>query len=275
MKADIGVLCELARVCRSGYYKWLRTTDLPNKDYPDYLLIKEVFDKGKEKYGWRSIKMRIPDMNHKKIQRIMRKYELVTKVRKRNPYKAIMKKRLEHRTFPNKLQREFSQTIPRSVFCTDITYLPWSGMYAYLSVIKDIATGEVVAWNVSPGLEMTLVTDTINQMEPCDNALIHSDQGFHYTNPLFIENVKELKMNQSMSGKGNCIDNAPIESFFGHLKDELDYQSCQSLEELRSKITEYMQYYNDERKQWTRNKMSPIEYKNHLLAQSRGQVVGS
>jgi transposase InsO family protein len=215
-------------------------------------------------------------MNHKKIQRIMRKYDLVTKVRKRNPYKAIMKKRLEHRTFPNKLQRAFVQTIPRTVFCTDITYLPFNGMYAYLSVIKDIATGEVVAWNLSSGLEMTLVTETIEQMEPCENALIHSDQGFHYTNPLFIAIVEELKMNQSMSGKGNCIDNAPIESFFGHMKDELDYKSCTSFEELRLRVGEYMRYYNYERKQWTRNKMSPIEYRNHLSAQFRkGQEVGS
>jgi len=264
---NVDILCELADVSRSGYYKWLRTADLPDKDYPDYINIKEVFDNGKRKYGWRSIKMWLPEMNHKKIQRIMRKYGLVTKVRRRNPYKAIMKKRLEHRTFPNKLQRAFIQTIPGTVFCTDITYLPFNGMYAYLSVIKDIATGEVMAWHVSSGLEMTLVTETIGQMEPRDNALIHSDQGFHYTNPLFIESVKKLNMIQSMSGKGNCIDNAPIESFFGHLKDELDYKSCQSIEELRSKINEYMRYYNYERKQWTRNRMSPVEYKSHLLAQ--------
>ena len=76
-----------------------------------------------------------------------------------------------------------------------------------------------------------------------------------------------------MSGKGNCIDNAPIESFFGHMKDELDYKSCKSIEELRLKVAEYMQYYNHERKQWTRNKMSPVEYKRHLLTQSRGQEV--
>ena len=255
---------------RSGYYKWRKSADEIDKDYPDYLQIKEVFDQGKGKYGWRNIKMRLPEMNHKKIQRIMRKYDLATKVRKRNPYKAIMRERLEHRTFPNKLDRAFNQIVPSTVFCTDITYLPFNGMYAYLSVIKDIATGEVVAWHLSSGLEMTLVTGTINQMEACDNALIHSDQGFHYTNPLFIEAVKALNMNQSMSGKGNCIDNAPIESFFGHMKDELDYKTCRSLEELRSKVAEYMQYYNYERKQWTRNKMSPVEYRKHLLTQVEG-----
>lgn len=262
----MNIICELANVSSSGYYKWLKYADEPDKDYFDYLKIKKVFDKGKGKYGWRSIKMRLETMNHKKIQRIMRKYDLVAKVRKRNPYRAIMKKRLEHRIFPNKLQRKFDQAIPRTVFCTDITYMPFNQLFAYLSVVKDIATGEVVAWNVSRGLEMTLVTETIEQMEPCENALIHSDQGFHYTNPLFIKIVKEFKLVQSMSGKGSCIDNAPIESFFGHMKDELDYKSCKSFEKLCLKIEEYMRYYNYERKQWARNKMTPVEYKNCLLA---------
>ena len=255
---------------RSGYYKWLKYAGRPDKDYPDFQRIKEVFDKGKGNYGWRSIKMRLEAVNHKKIQRIMRKYDLIAKVRRRNPYKAIMKQRLEHRIFPNKLQREFYQTVPFKVFCTDITYIPFQNGFVYLSVIKDIASGEVMAWNVSLYLEMILVTETIRkmQLDSYEDIMIHSDQGFHYTNPSYIEVVKELKMIQSMSGKGNCIDNAPIESFFGHLKDELDYKSCQSFEELSLKIDEYMRYYNYERKQWTRNKMAPVEYRNHLLAKS-------
>lgn len=207
-------------------------------------------------------------MNHKKIQRIMRKYGLTTMVRKKNPYKQMMKKSLEHRTFPNKLQREFHQILPFKVFCTDITYIPFLSRFAYLSVIKDIASGEVVAWNLSLSLEVTLVTETVKniQLDSYENIMIHSDQGFHYTNPAYIEIVKELKMIQSMSGKGKCIDNAPIESFFGHMKDELDYKACQSFEQLRLAIDEYMRYYNHERKQWTRKRMTPVAYRNHLLA---------
>jgi putative transposase len=208
-------------------------------------------------------------MNHKKIQRIMRKYGLVTVVRKRNPYKAIMKKRLEHRVFPNTLARVFDQMVPFTVFCTDITYVPLQGAFAYLSVVKDIASGEVVAWNLSGGLEEMLVLDTIRKMpRVSDDAMIHSDQGFHYTNPQYIAAVEALGMVQSMSGKGNCIDNAPIESFFGHMKDELDYRSCSTLEQLRSRVDEYMQYYNHKRKQWTKNKMAPVEYREHLLTKS-------
>ena len=216
--------------------------------------------------------MRIHTMNHKKIQRIMRKYGLTAMVRKKNPYKQMMKKSLEHRIFPNKLQREFHQILPFKVFCTDITYIPFLSRFAYLSVIKDIASGEVVAWNLSLSLEVTLVTETVKniQLDSYENIMIHSDQGFHYTNPAYIEIVKELKMIQSMSCKGKCIDNAPIESFFGHMKDELDYKSCQSFEQLRLAINEYMRYYNHERKQWTKNKMTPVAYRNHLLTQVGG-----
>ena len=196
----------------SGYYKWLQTADSPDKDYGDYIKVKEAFDQGKGRYGWRSIKMRLPEMNHKKIQRIMRKYDLVARVRRRNPYKAIMKKRLEHRIFPNKLLRAFGQNVPLKVFCTDITYIPFQNTYAYLSVVKDIASGEVVAWNLSNGLEEDLVLDTMRNMPRVrEDAMIHSDQGFHYTNPQYM---------------------------------------------------------------WTRNKMSPIEYKNHLFTQfQKGQEV--
>jgi transposase InsO family protein len=267
---NVQLLCDITDVSRSGYYKWLEHSNAPDKDYDDYLKVKEVFDQGKGKWGWRSIKMRLEDMNHKKIQRIMRKYDLVAKVRRKNPYKQIMKKSMEHRIFPNKLQREFHQDVPSKVFCTDITYIPFQSKFAYLSVIKDIATAEVVAWNVSMYMDMTLVTGTVEKLklDSCENIMIHSDQGFHYTNPGYINLIQELKMIQSMSGKGKCIDNAPIESFFGHMKDELDYDSCASFDELSSKIGEYMRYYNHERKQWTRNKMTPVEYKKHLLSQS-------
>jgi len=242
---------------------------MPERDHNDYIEVKKVFDRGKGKWGWRSVKMRIPDMNHKKIQRIMKKYSLVVKVRRRNPYKDIMKKTMEHRVFDNKLQREFNQLVPFKVFCTDITYIRFLNHFVYLSVIKDIASGEIVAWNLSVYLEMTLVTETIKnlKLDSHEDIMIHSDQGFHYTNPVYIEMVKELKMVQSMSGKGNCIDNAPIESFFGHMKDELDYKHCKTFDELRLVINEYMRYYNQERKQWERKKMTPVDYRNHLLAQ--------
>ena len=268
---DIKLLCKITKVSKSGYYQWLEHADQTPKDYADYLLVKEIFEDGKCKYGWRQVQMHLKrrkkvTMNHKKIIRIMKKYNLVAKIRQRNPYKAIMKKTAEHRTFKNKLDRQFTQTIPHRVFCTDITYLFYNNRVAYLSVIKDIATGEVVAWHASQHITMELVLGTISQMKNYQNALIHSDQGFHYTNPEYIKEVKLSDMVQSMSRKGNCIDNAPIESFFGHLKDDVDYKNCKTFEELYLLIENYIKYYNNERVQWDLNKMTPVEYRDHLLA---------
>jgi transposase InsO family protein len=273
----VETLCLIAKISTSGYYKWLKHSDEPEKDHDDYLLIKEIFDRGKAKYGFRTIKMRLLGkgvvMNKKKIIRIMRKYNLITKIRRRNPYKMIMKKSLEHRTFDNKLNRIFLQTIPLRIFSTDITYIPLNHRFAYLSVVKDVATGEIVAWNLERHLEMSLVLKTVEKLKNnpilttknFNQAMIHSDQGFHYTNPLYIQEIKKLNMTQSMSRKGNCIDNAPIESFFGHLKDEVDYKSCKTFEELLSLIEDYMKYYNNERQQWNLKKMTPVQYRNHLL----------
>jgi len=212
-------------------------------------------------------------MNHKKIIRIMKKYNLICKIRRRNPYKAIMKKTKEHRTFGNKLNREFNQLSPYQFFSTDISYFFYKGGLAYLSVIKDIASKEIVAWELSRHIDMRLVLNTVKDMKQnkniksFENILIHSDQGFHYTNPTYINIVKNLGMIQSMSRKGNCIDNAPIESFFGHMKDDIDYQDCKSFEELKETISNYMGYYNNARYQWNLKKMTPVQYRNHLLAQ--------
>jgi putative transposase len=270
---DIGILCSLGHVSRSGYYRWLTTSSELDPDHKDYLLINQIFESGKKKYGWRSIQMNLPKgiiMNHKKI---MRKYGLICSIRRKNPYKQMAKATQEHRTFDNQLNRGFEVNIPFKVFCTDITYLSFNRRMAYLSVIKDIGSGEVVAWKLSRHIDMDLVLGTVEKLKCHANlqqislaeTMIHSDQGFHYTNPRYIEEVKESKMIQSMSRKGNCIDNAPMESFFGHLKDDVDYKNCKTFEELDLLIENYMQYYNHERYQWELKKMTPVQYRNHLL----------
>jgi putative transposase len=276
---DIKILCEIGQVSRSGYYKWLKDLDKPDKDTDDYLIIKEIFDAGKKKLGWRSIQMKLINekniiMNHKKIIRIMNKYQLFVKIRRRNPYKDIAKKTKEHRTCENKLNREFKQETPLKVFCTDITYLFYNSRLAYLSVIKDICSGEIVAWWLSDNLSMGIVLNTIDRLkhnnslplESLADIMIHSDQGFHYTNPEYIKEIKGLNMIQSMSRKANCIDNSPVESFFGHLKDDVDYKECKTFTELNLLIEEYIDYYNNARYQWDLKKMTPVGYRNHLLA---------
>jgi transposase InsO family protein len=177
-----------------------------------------------------------------------------------------MKKTQEHRTFENHLNRQFVQTKPYRYFGTDITYIPFNRRFAYLAIVKDIASGEIVAWHLSLHITMELVMCMMEQMKKYPDALIHSDQGFHFTNPAYIEKVHLLEMLQSMSRKANCIDNAPVESFFGHFKDDVDYRDCKTFEELCQLIENYMNYYNYERAQWEKNKMTPVEYRDHLLA---------
>ena len=96
--------------------------------------------------------------------------------------------------------------------------------------------------------------------------MIHSDQGFHYTHPEYQSLVKAMQLTQSMSRRGNCLDNAPIESFFGHFKDDVDFKEASSLLELKIMVDEYMEHYNCRRKQWDLKKMTPAQYRSHLIA---------
>ncbi len=98
------------------------------------------------------------------------------------------------------------------------------------------------------------------------DTFIHSDQGSHYTSPKFQKLLKYYKLGQSISRRGNCWDNAPQESFFGHMKDEIDYKNCMTLSDLEKVINKYMKYYNNHRYQWNLKKLTPVEYRNQLLA---------
>jgi transposase InsO family protein len=212
-------------------------------------------------------------MNHKKIRRLMHKYNLETKIRRAKPYKKIAKATHEHKTVPNHLNRNFNQGEPRKILLTDITYVYYgAGQPAYLSCVKDAVTREIIAYHLSTSLRMEIVYRTLEKLSDSLNgmihpeAMIHSDQGVHYTHPEFQRRVKELGLNQSMSRRGNCWDNAPMESFFGHFKDEVDYKRCQTFKELHQLIEEYIEEYNSNRYQWSLNRMTPAQYRSHILA---------
>ena len=231
----------------------------------------------KRKKGARQIKMTLAGQfkivfNLKRIRRIMKKYEIVCPIRKANPYRRMLKATQEHRVMPNLLKRQFKQDVPGKVLLTDITYLFYGrGQKAYLSTIKDGSTNEILAYHVSDRITMDLATDTLlklkknRRFKKIEGALIHSDQGIHYTHPYFQKLVKKLGLQQSMSRRGNCWDNAPQESFFGHFKDEANIKSCETLEALKKEIKNYMIYYNNYRHQWNLKKMTPVQYRDHLL----------
>lgn len=274
-------LCELTDVSRSGYYAWLQNSERQaireEQDYEDYLLLRSIYDAFKGKIGYRGLYMTLVEllvtpMNHKKILRLMRKFNFFAKVRRANPYRNIAKATQVHRMVPNHLNRAFKQDEPGKVFLTDITYLKYRGQTAYLSCVKDVATREIIAYELSTSLKMSIVYRTLEKLEEAldgnlhPEAMIHSDQGFHYTHPEYQVRVKKIGLNQSMSRRGNCLDNAPMESFFGHFKDEVDYQEAQNLLELKKMVDEYMEHYNSTRKQWSLKKMTPEQFRSHLIA---------
>ncbi|MEH7344220.1 IS3 family transposase, partial [Bacillus sp. JJ1532] len=146
------------------------------------------------------------------------------------------------------------------------------GKPAYLFCVKDASTREILAYHLSKTLRMEIVYDTLDKLSDSigdlihPEAILHSDQGVHYTHPEYQKRVKEMKLTQSMSRKGNCWDNAPMESFFGHLKDEVEYSKCQAFYELKELISGYIDEYNNRRYQWGLKKMTPAQYRSHLLA---------
>lgn len=205
--------------------------------------------------------------NHKKVYRIMKKYNLLAIPRRHNPYKQIWKATQEHRTLKNILNREFRWWLPYTKLWTDISYLPYKWNNVYFSIVKDMISWEVLCNNVSDNLWLGIAMNSLNNLENYNIswALIHSDQWFHYTHPSFQLSAKKLWLIQSMSRKWNCIDNAPTESFFWHMKDEIDISNCNTIQEVEKYIQEYIVYYNTQRPQRNKKKMTPIEYRNHLL----------
>lgn len=184
----------------------------------------------------------------------MRKYDIKCPIRKANPYLRMANATKEHRIVQNLLKRNFKQNIPRKVLLIDITYLPYGNNHmAYLSTIKDSSSNDILAYRVSDSIKLDIAVTTIDKLiEQHKNnlhkdAFIHSDQVFHYTSPKFQKLLNHNNLEQSISRRGNCWDNAPQESFFGHMKDEIDFKSCKTLEELIGVIDDYINYYNNYR----------------------------
>lgn len=277
----VSYLCDAVGVSRSGYYNYFSNKSIQKRkerENSDKILrdnILKAYKFKRRKKGGRQIKMTLEGQfnityNLKRIRRIMKKYSIICPIRKANPYRKIIKATLQHSTLPNLLNRNFKQNIPGKVLLTDITYLFYgNGKKAYLSTIKDGSTNEILAYNISTSLAIDLATNTVNTLIKSNNklakgAFIHSDQGVHYTSPIYQKLVKKCGLGQSMSRRGNCWDNAPQESFFGHFKDEAYIKQCNTLEELEYEIKQYMIYYNKFRYQWNLKKMTPVEYRNHL-----------
>lgn len=279
---NISWLCEIAQVSRSGYYNWLNHKEKRDirdqKDKKDFELILKAYQHRGYDKGAKGIHMRLLHMdiriNIKKIRRLMKKFGLVCKIRKANPYRRIAKAMKTNNVAPNIVNRDFIQE-PRLIILTDITYLFYGKdkKKAYLSVMKDAFTNEILSYVVSSSLEVDFVLLTVEQLFnkhgdtiKAKKTIAHSDQGCHYTSIAFQQLVKDKELRQSMSRRGNCWDNAPQESFFGHMKDEMDISKCEEFKDLSNIIDDYMDYYNNERYQWDLAKLSPSEYYQYWIS---------
>lgn len=277
---SITALCRIAGVSRSGYYNWVGnegTRQLrEDADQKDFDLILEAYRFRGFAKGARSIHMRLLHvgirMNVKKIRRLMNKFGLICPIRRPNSYRRMVREMQTNHVAPNVVNREFRRHGARKILLTDITYLFYRGSKCYLSVIMDAYTKEALAWQVSESLAVDFVLQTVAQLQQThgmsldSEVIVHSDQGCHYTSNAFITKLQEAEFVQSMSAKGCCWDNAPQESFFGHMKDEIkaEVSKCRSFREVQELLEDWMDYYNHDRYQWDLLKLSPAEFCEYL-----------
>ena len=275
---NVSVLCELAGVSRSGYYAWKKAApareEREAQDRADFELILTIYKKRGYAKGARNIYMGLLHlsppviMNIKKIRRLMKKYGLFCPIRKANPYRRMAKALKTSNYADNILKREFECYGPRYVLLTDITYIPYNGTFAYLSTILDAYTKQILAYVVSDSLEVAFVKETVeilvrdHGVSLHKETLIHSDQGSHYTSVTFIQIIKDADLQRSMSRRGNCWDNAPQESFFGHMKDQIKdrIKDCTEFHQVKSVIDDYIDYHNNEEYIWDLCMLSPNEF---------------
>lgn len=275
---SISILCELAGVSRSGYYAWLKAAPTREarelQDKADFELILAIYKRRGYAKGARSIYMGLLHMNPsvvmniKKIRRLMKKYNLFCPIRKANPYRRMAKALKTSNYADNLLQREFECYGPRYVLLTDITYIPYNGEFAYLSTILDAYTKQVLSYVLSDSLEIDFVKETVENLirdhgiSLHKETLIHSDQGSHYTSATFIQIIEDCDLRRSMSRRGNCWDNSPQESFFGHMKDHIldRIKECTEFQQIKDIVDDYIDYYNNEAYVWELCMLSPNEY---------------
>ena len=274
----IEAACEALEVSKSGYYEYLKAYDKRErrilKDKIDEAKIRQAFESHNAKKGSRLVvdslfREQNVKMSRKKVQRHMRAMRISGFVKRKHPYKKIGADG-EPKIAENIVQRNFMTGKPLEVLSTDITYLPCSDTgFVYMSAVIDCETRRLLAYKCSISMDEKFVIETHNQLKKFNlspNVIEQSDQGIHYTAKAYREVLRTLGIRQSMSRRGCCHDNAPIESFWGRMKEQLGNTKAQTAHEIMQRIDEYVNYYNNFRGQSRLGNLTPVEYERKLLA---------
>lgn len=261
----ITVMCKFFEVSRSGYYEFITRINRLNHDQAIADLIRECHEQTRWTYGYRRVKLWLSRekgriVNHKALLRIMNKYGLLSSIRRRKKYRKYGQQL--HR-YENILNRNFVADRPNQKWVTDISYIHTSQGVLYLSMIKDLFDDSIVSYKTGTEQTVSLVAETIKRAvrkeKVADGLQLHSDQGFQYTSTAYFNLTKEYGITPSMSRRGNCLDNACAENFFGILKSECIYRvKPKTFEEARQLIDDYIHFYNYERIQ-LKTKLTPFE----------------
>jgi putative transposase len=263
-------LLKLAGLARSTFYYRQKMLLVEDKHARLKDSIKGVYHRHKGRYGYRRITTAIRQpgqiVNHKTVQRLMGEMGLKSLVRAKR-YKSY--KGEVGRTAPNVLQRQFKAQNPNQKWVTDVTEFNVAGEKLYLSPVMDLYNGEIIAYETarSPAkLVGAMLKKALGKLKGGDRPVLHSDQGWQYRMPAYQEVLREKHIVQSMSRKGNCLDNAAMESFFGTLKSEFFYlNKFKNPEDLQDGIKEYIHYYNHDRIKLKLKGLSPVQYRTQSL----------
>lgn len=252
-KYSLTLLLEIAHLPRSSFYYHLKRLQKPDKYTEEAKEISTIYHENKGRYGYRRITTELHRrgfvLNHKTVQRLMKQQGLVCRVRmkKYRSYKGEVGK-----IAPNLLNRDFHAERPNQKWVTDVTEFSLFGQKLYLSPILDLHNGYLVSYTISERPVLSMVTTMLDKafetIPDGTGLILHSDQGWQYQHKQYQRMLKAKGIRQSMSRKGNCLDNAVAENFFGLLKSELFYlQKFPSMEQFKQELIEYLDYYNNHR----------------------------
>ena len=251
----ISTMCKFFEVSRSGYYDYVRRMDQPAFDSEIAEEIRQIQDSSDKTYGyrriWKALKEKNIYRNPKTILRIMRKYELLSEIRRKHKWRQMGQ---QLRKCENLLNRQFTADQPNRKWVTDISYIQTKQGTLYLSIIRDLYDNSIVAYKTGTAQTVNLVLDTIRMAMKQEKKKVtaelqlHSDQGFQYCSPAYFKLTKEYGITPSMSRRGNCYDNAMAENFFSIIKTECIYRhKPKSFEEAKTLIDNYIYFYNHQR----------------------------